>query len=291
MIRVKSEREITIIRENARILTEILEELVEAAREGVSTGELDRLAEREILRAGGRPAFKGYRGYPRTLCTSLNHEVVHGIPRDDRILNKGDLLSLDLGLYRHGFYADVATTVLIGSGEVEDGGNPVQPQTWTRARRLLEVTWTALERGIAAARVGAHISDISHAIGSYVEEQGYSVVERYAGHGIGRELHEEPQIPNSGPPRRGPRLREGMVLCLEPMVKEDEGEVVLLEDGWTAVTPNGGLAAHFEEMVLITEEGPEVLTETRGRGRGRRREGGGVRSLSLRAVLSGSAGR
>lgn len=265
MINIKSEREILILRENARILAEILEELVARAEVGLSTGALDRLAERSIRRAGALPAFKGYRGYPKTLCTSLNDEVVHGIPRDDRILSEGDVLSLDLGLYRRGFFADAATTVLIG-----EEGSP-------RARRLVEVARAALERGIAAASAGSHVSDISHAIGSYVESQGYHVVKRYVGHGIGRELHEEPEVPNFGPPGRGPRLRPGMVLCLEPMVKEDEGEVELLADGWTAVTPRGGLAAHFEEMILITAEGPETLT------------GGGARSL--RAVSSGSAVR
>ncbi|MCR4404648.1 MAG: type I methionyl aminopeptidase [Candidatus Acetothermia bacterium] len=255
MISIKSEREIRIIRENARLLAEILEELTEQAAPGLSTAQLDRLAERMIRRAGGVPAFKGYRGYPKTLCASLNDEVVHGIPRDDRILQEGDLLSLDLGLYRRGFYADGATTVLIGPGS-------------PRAARLLEVAQEALERGIAAACAGNHVSDISFAICSYVESQGYSVVRRYAGHGIGRQLHEDPEIPNFGLPGRGPRLRPGMVLCLEPMVKEDEGEVELLADGWTAVTPRGGLAAHFEEMVLVTAEGPEILT--RGGARSRR---------------------
>lgn len=264
MINIKSEREIRILRENARLLAEILEELVAEAEVGVSTGALDRLAERSVLRAGALPAFKGYQGYPRTLCTSLNDEVVHGIPRDDRILQEGDLLSLDLGLYRRGLYADGATTVLIGRGS---------PRAW----RLLEVAQEAQERGIAAARAGNRVSDISFAISSYVESQGYYVVKRYAGHGIGQKLHEEPEVPNFGPPGRGARLRPGMVLCLEPMVKEDEGEVEVLADGWTAVTPRGGLAAHFEEMVLITEEGPEILTR------------GGVRSR--RAVSSGSVAR
>jgi methionyl aminopeptidase len=264
MINIKSEREIFILRQNAQILAEILEELVAGAEVGVSTGALDRAAERSIRRAGALPAFKGYQGYPKTLCTSLNDEVVHGIPRDDRILQEGDLLSLDLGLYRNGLYADGATTVLLGRGSA-------------RARRLLEVAQEAEERGIAAACVGNHVSDISSVIGSYVESQGYSVVKRYAGHGIGRELHEEPQIPNFGLPGRGPRLRAGMVLCLEPMVKDDEGEAEVLADGWTAVTPRGGLAAHFEEMILIAEEGPEILTR------------GGVRSL--RAVSFGSAAR
>jgi len=247
MIRVKSERELEIIRENARLLREILEQLVVEARAGISTATLDRLAEKLIRRAGAEPAFKGYQGYPATICASLNEEVVHGIPKDDRMLSEGDLLSIDIGLRRNDLYADMATTVIIGG--------PVP-----RAGRLIEVTWEALGRGIAKVLAGNRVSDISHAIGSYAESKGYYVVKKYVGHGIGRELHEEPQIPNFGPPGRGARLRPGMVLCLEPMVKEDEGEVEVLDDGWTAVTPNGGLAAHFEEMVLITGEGPEVLT-------------------------------
>ena len=248
MISIKSRRELELLRENARLLAGILEQLIADARAGVSTATLDRLAERLIRQTGAEPAFKGYQGYPATICASLNEEVVHGIPKDDRILKEGDLLSLDLGLHRGGLYADAATTVLVG-----DEGSE-------RAERLIEVTREALERGIAATRVGNRVSDISHAIGSFVEEQGYYVVKKYVGHGIGRELHEEPQVPNFGPPGRGARLQVGMVLCLEPMVKEDEGEVRVLDDGWTAVTPNGGLAAHFEEMVEITDGGPKVLT-------------------------------
>lgn len=248
MIRVKSEWELELLRENARLLAGILERLIAEARAGTSTAALDRSAERLIRQAGAEPAFKGYQGYPATICASLNEEVVHGIPKDDRILKEGDLLSIDLGLRREGLYADMATTLLVGG----EGSQ--------RARRLIEVTQEALERGIAAAKEGNRVSDISHAIGSFVESQGYYVVKKYVGHGIGRQLHEEPQVPNFGPPGRGPRLRPGMVLCLEPMVKEDEGEVEVLEDGWTAVTPKGGLAAHFEEMVLITEEGPQILT-------------------------------
>jgi methionyl aminopeptidase len=247
MIRVKSERELEIIRENARLLAGVLERLITEARAGVSTAALDRLAEQMIRDLGAEPAFKGLQGYPATICASLNEEVVHGIPKDDRILKEGDLLSIDLGLRRKGLYADVATTVLIGEGS-------------PKARRLIEVAREALERGIAKALAGNRVSDISHAIGSYAESQGYYVVKKYVGHGIGRELWEEPQIPNFGPPGRGPRLRPGMVLCIEPMLKEDEGEVKVLDDGWTAVTPKGGLAVHFEEMVEITREGPQVLT-------------------------------
>ncbi len=249
MIELKSAKELAIIQENAVLLAQILERLTAEAEPGVSTGSLARLAEELMARVGGEPAFKGYRGYPAAICASLNEEVVHGLPKDDKILKKGDLLSIDLGLKRRGFYADLATTVIVGG---EEEGTP-------QARRLIAVAREALRRGIAAARVGNRVSDISWAIGSYVESQGYSVVKRFVGHGIGRELHEEPQVPNFGPPGQGPRLRPGMVLCIEPMVKEDQGEERVLEDGWTVVTPEGGLAAHFEEMVLISEEGPKVL--------------------------------
>lgn len=248
MIRVKSERELSTIRENAQLLNGILEQLCQEAQAGVSTGALDRLAEQLIGQGEAQPAFKGYKGYPATINASLNEEVVHGVPRDDRILREGDLLSIDLGLRRRGFYADLARTVAIGD----------RPP---RARWLIAVTREALERGIAQATPGNRVSDISHAIGSYVESQGYYVVKRFVGHGIGRELHEEPQIPNSGPPGRGMRLRPGMVLCIEPMVKEDEGEVEVLEDEWTAVTPAGGLAAHLEEMIEITERGPRIMSQ------------------------------
>lgn len=248
MIRVNSERELAIIRENVSLLHGILDRLCEQAQAGVSTGALDALAEQLIRQVRAEPAFKGYQGYPATINASLNEEVVHGVPKDDRILSEGDLLSIDLGLRRGGFYADLARTVAIGE---------VSP----RAQRLIEVTREALERGMGKALAGNRVSDISHAIGSYVESQGYYVVKRFVGHGIGRELHQEPQIPNFGPPGRGPRLRPGMVLCIEPMVKEDEGEVEVLDDQWTAVTPAGGLAAHQEEMIEITERGPQIMTQ------------------------------
>jgi methionyl aminopeptidase len=251
MVTIKSEQELETLRENAQVLASILQKIEAAAREGVSTKELDALAEKLIRDADAEPAFKGYRGYPASVCTSINEEVVHGIPSRHRVLKKGDVLSIDTGIKRKGYYADLATTIVVG-GEPSD-----------RAKRLIDVAWTALDRGIEQARSGNRVSDISHAIGLYVEAQGYSVVKTFVGHGIGREMHEDPQVPNYGPAGKGARLRPGMVLAIEPMVKEDPEEVEVADDGWTARTTNGGLAAHVEEMVLITERGPERLSRSR----------------------------
>jgi len=252
MIQLKTEGEIEILRENARILVEILRELIQTARPGVSTAELDERAERLMERAGVVSAFKGYRGYPASICTSINEEIVHGIPRRDRILKEGDVLSIDIGIERKGLFADTADTIIVGPASKE-------------ALELIGVAREALRRGIEKARLGHRVGDISHAIGSYAASRGYRVVKRFVGHGIGRAMHEEPQVPNHGTPGRGARVREGMVLAIEPMVwkalpgDDGEGEWVL-EDGWTVVTPNGQPAAHVEAMVLVTEEGPEVLT-------------------------------
>jgi len=249
MIQLKTGSEIEIIRENALILCEILREICRAARPGVSTGELNDLAESEMERAGVVSAFKGYRGYPAVICTSVNEEIVHGIPKRGRVLREGDILSIDIGIERHGLFADKAETIVIGRPSPE-------------ALELLGVAREALRRGIEMARPGRRVGDISHAIGSYVRSRGYSVVKRFVGHGIGRAMHEEPQVPNWGSPGKGAKLRAGMVLAIEPMVwkaPEDQEELVT-EDGWTVVTPNGRPAAHVEDMVLITEEGPEVLT-------------------------------
>jgi methionyl aminopeptidase len=250
---LKTERELEVLEENARLLADILVEVALAAVPGVSTGELDRLAERLIRQAGAEPAFKGFqdelhpRPYPATLCASLNQEVVHGLPGPDRVLREGDLLSLDLGLVRKGYCADAAVTVEVGE---------VSPE----GRRLVEVAWGALQAGVAQARIGQRVSDISHAIGAYVRKRGFFVIRELVGHGIGRKLHEPPQIPNFGPPGRGPRLQEGMVLCLEPMIQTKDGPIRAGGDGWTVVTASGGLAAHCEEMVAITPAGPRVLT-------------------------------
>jgi len=251
MVTVKSEQEQEIMRENAHLLSEILRKITDAAREGVSTHELDMLGEKLIRAVGAEPAFKGYRGYPASVCTSLNDEVVHGIPSKSRVLQKGDVLSIDTGIRRRGYFADLATTMVIGDDASE------------RAKKLLHVAWEALDRGVAQAQSGNRVSDISHAIGSYVESQGYSVVKTFVGHGIGRAMHEDPQVPNYGPAGKGTKLRPGMVLAIEPMVKEDPAEVEVADDGWTARVPNGGLAVHVEEMVLITEHGPERLSRSR----------------------------
>jgi len=247
MIWLKSEKEIETIAENGQILAGILQQLEAQAREGTSTKELNDLAEELIRKAQAEPAFLGYRGFPAAICTSLNQEIVHGIPGAKR-LKRGDILKIDIGIKRKGFFADKATTVAIGQISAE-------------AQRLLAVTRQALKLGIAAAQPGNRVADISQAIGSYVLASGFFVVQRFGGHGIGRELHEEPQVPNYWLPgqERGPLLRPGMILAIEPMVKTDEEEKVL-EDNWTVVTANGGLAAHFEEMVLITKAGPQVLT-------------------------------
>lgn len=248
MVTIKSEHELEIMRENAQILAGILEKIKESSREGVSTQELDALAEMLMTAAGAEPAFKGYRGFPASVCTSINDEVVHGIPSKRRVLKRGDVLSIDTGIKRQSYFADLATTVVIG-------GQPTE-----RAKKLIDVAWEALDRGIAKAISGNRVSDISNAIGTYVESQGYSVVKTFVGHGIGRAMHEDPQVPNYGPAGKGTRLRPGMVLAIEPMVKEDHDEAEVDADGWTVRTPHGGLAAHVEEMVLITETGPERLS-------------------------------
>lgn len=250
MIPLKSPEELAVIRENALLVDEILQRLVQAARSGITTAALDREAERLIRAAGAEPAFKGYRGFPASICTSINEEIVHGIPREDRVLREGDLLSIDIGLKRRGFYADKATTVAVGTAT-------------PAAQELIAVAAEALHCGTAAARVGARVSDISHAIGSLLAARGYQVVKRFVGHGIGRQMHEEPQIPNYGPPGHGARLRAGMVLCIEPMcwkAGEADDEERVGEDGWTVRTPGGEPAAHLEEMVWVSESGPQELT-------------------------------
>ncbi len=248
MIALKTERELEVVAENARLLREILWELVRRVEPGVTTGELDRLAERLIRAAGATPAFKGYQGYPGTLCVSVNEEVVHGLPSDQRILKEGDLVSLDLGLRRAGYYADAAVTVTVGRPRPE-------------ALKLVEAALASLRAAIEAVKIGRHVSDLSYAIESTARKYGFYPVREFVGHGIGRALHEDPQIPNFGPPGFGPILREGMVLCPEPMIKGDPLPVRVLPDGWTAVTGGGTLAAHFEEMVAVTAAGPWVLTE------------------------------
>ena len=224
----------------------VLAELEAAVVPGMTTRELDRLAESRIRDAGARPAFKGYRGYPATICASVNDEVIHGIP-SDRHLAEGDIVSIDVGAELAGYFGDSALTAPVG--RISD-----------EAARLLRVTDEALHRAIATATVGGRISDIGHAVQAHVEAHGFSVVREFVGHGIGQAMHEDPQIPNYGPRGRGERLAEGMVLAIEPMVNMGRAPVKVLADGWTAVTKDGSLSAHFEHTVAVTAAGPRVLT-------------------------------
>ena len=246
MMILKSSREIDLMRKSSQIVTEALDGLVRLIEPGMTTLELDRFAESYILKRGGKPAFKGYRGYPYTLCASVNEQVVHAFP-SARSLKEGDIVSLDLGAMVDGYYGDAAMTVPVGEVSVE-------------ARRLIAATREALARAIEAARPGNHLSDISHAVQSTVEAQGFSVVRLFVGHGIGRSLHEEPQIPNFGPPAKGPLLKPGLVLAIEPMANAGGPDVMILDDRWTAVTCDRSLSAHFEHTVALTEDGAEVLT-------------------------------
>ncbi len=247
MIILRSRHEIEKMKISNRIVAEVLEEVIKKIRVGVTTIELDRLAESVILKKGGTPAFKGYRGYPNSLCISINEQVVHGIPSNRR-LKDGDLVSIDLGVYHDGYYGDAAITV--GAGEITP-----------EAKRLLDATQKALYIGIEKARAGNHLSDISNAVQMYVEGEGFSVVRAFVGHGIGTSLHEEPQVPNFGEAGKGPLLKSGMVLAIEPMVNAGVSDVEVLEDDWTVVTADGSLSAHFEHTVAITDNGVEILTE------------------------------
>jgi methionyl aminopeptidase len=242
----KSAMEIEKMREANQLVARILDELAAMVAPGVTTAELDAAAEAKVRAAGAEPAFKGYRGYPSTLCASVNEQVVHGIP-NARPLKSGDIVSLDMGVKLNGYYGDSAITVPVGTVSDE-------------VARLLQVTQEALEKGISQVRVGARISDIGHAIQAHVESQGFAVVREFVGHGIGAALHEEPQIANYGEPGRGPRLAEGMTLAIEPMVNMGRAAVKVLPDGWTAVTKDGSLSAHFEHTVAVTKDGPLVMT-------------------------------
>jgi len=234
------------MRQNNRLVAHVLQKLREATKPGITTVELDQLAERTIREAGATPAFKGYRGYPASLCVSINEEVVHGIPGPRR-LQEGEIVSLDVGVYRNGYYGDAAITVPVG-------------KVSEQVARLLEVTQQALAKGIEQATHGNRLLDISHAIQSWVESQGFSVVRDFVGHGIGRELHEDPQVPNFGPPHQGPRLRPGMVLAIEPMINLGTWRVKILEDGWTVVTADKSLSAHFEHTIAISDGEPDILS-------------------------------
>jgi methionyl aminopeptidase len=248
MIILKTPEEIALMAQASRVVAETLRILRKAVRPGVTTDELDRLAEEEIRSRSARPAFKGYRNYPKTLCASVNEQVVHGIP-SKRILKEGDIIGLDLGAIVGGFYGDSAVTVSVG-------------QTSEQNTRLVQVTEEAMYLGIEQAVVGHRLSDISYAVQRHVEAAGYSVVTEFVGHGIGRQLHEEPQVPNYGKPGQGPRLQAGMVLAIEPMVNMGGAAVKVLEDRWTAVTVDGSLSAHFEHTIVIESSGPpRILTQ------------------------------
>jgi len=246
-ITLKAPWEIELLRASNRIVAQVLHELCEKIEAGMTTADLNSLAKEGIEARGGRPAFEGYRGYPAALCVSVNSEVVHGIPSKKRVLERGDLVSLDLGVIYEGYYGDAAVSVVIGDATEEQ-------------QRLLDVTRGALEKGIEKARVKNRLSDISHAIQMHVEANGFSVVRQFVGHGIGKLLHEPPEIPNYGPPGQGPVLTHGMVLAIEPMVNAGGSEVKVLPDGWTAVTLYGSLSAHFEHSVVVLKDGPEVLS-------------------------------
>jgi methionyl aminopeptidase len=247
MIVCKSPAEIERMRAANELVAAVLTELREAIRPGVSTGDLDAMAEAKIRAAGATPAFKGYHGYPATLCVSINDEVIHGIPSPHRKLAERDIVSVDVGAVLDGFVGDSAVTFPVG-------------QITERAALLLRVTQESLYRAILAVKPGGRVSDIGHAVQRHVEAHGCSVVREFVGHGIGTAMHEEPQVPNYGPPGRGPRLTEGMVLAIEPMVNLGRPAVRVLEDGWTAVTRDRSLSAHFEHTVAVAEDGPYVLT-------------------------------
>ncbi len=250
MIELKSAGELEAMRKAGRIVAKLLQHLAARIRPGMTTKALDDEALHYIMNAGAKPAFLGYRGFPASICVSVNEEVVHGIPGERKIRN-GDLVSLDAGAIVDGWYSDAATTCLVGD---------VTPE----ARRLADVTRRALDEGIANARVGRRVSDISYAVQQTIEREGFGIVREFVGHGIGRALHEDPPIPNFGSPDVGPRLKEGMTLAIEPMVTLGGDEVTILRDGWTAVTRDRSLAAHFEHTVAVTANGPDVLTAAPG---------------------------
>jgi methionyl aminopeptidase len=235
------------MRDAGRLVGEVLTELAAAVGVGVSTGDLDALAEKRIRQAGATPAFKGYHGYPAAICASINDEVIHGIPSGRRLLRPGDIISIDVGASLEGYFGDSAITLPVG---------PVSEEAAT----LLRVTEEALHKAIEKVRPGGRVSDISAAVQRHVEAHGFSVVREFVGHGIGQKMHEEPQVPNYGDPGRGPRLAEGMVLAIEPMVNAGKASVKVLADGWTAVTRDGSLSAHFEHTVAVTAGEPWILT-------------------------------
>jgi len=247
MVIVKSPREIDMIRTACRVVAEIHERLKEHVKPGVTTGDLDRLSEEWTVELGCTPAFKGYRGYQHTLCISVNEVVVHGIPSAKRVLQDGDIVGLDMGVIYKGWYGDAARTR--GVGKISE-----------QAQKLMQATEASLMAGIAAVKPGGYIGDIGQAVQDVAEGAGFSVVRDFVGHGIGRKLHEDPQIPNYGPAGRRDRLKVGMALAIEPMVNAGGPEVYISSDGWTALTVDGSLSAHFEHSVAVTPEGVEILS-------------------------------
>ena len=250
MINLKTDHEIEMMARAGRVLESVVDELRAACRVGVRTIELDRLAERRIRAAGARPGFLGYHGFPNSLCVSINDEAVHGIPGKRRI-EEGDIVSLDLGLVLDGFWADMGCTVAIGKVEPE-------------ARRLMRVTEECLDMAIQQAQPGGRLGDISAAVQRHAEGAGFSVIRQFVGHGIGRQMHEDPQLPNFGVPGSGPELKPGMTLAIEPMVNQGGADVFIKPDGWTVCTSDGSLSAYFEHTVAITRNGPRVLTSSDG---------------------------
>ncbi len=247
MIVLKSKYELGLMRHAGHIVGMVLDAMREAVKPGVSTAELNDLAEKIIAREGAKPAFKGYAGFPATICASINTEMVHGIPSRKRVLKESDIVSVDVGSIYKGWYGDAAITLPVGK---------ISPE----AQRLLDVTKGSLEAGIAKAVAGGHLGDISAAVQNYVESNGFAVIREYTGHGIGRKLHEDPQVLNYGRPGTGVRLRPGMTIAIEPMVSAGSYETRVLEDGWTVVIADGSLSAHFEHTIAITDDGPEIFT-------------------------------
>ena len=245
----KSPAEIEKMRRSGKIVREVLDEVAAMVKPGISTMDLERAAARKIKESGAKSAFKGYYDYPCVLCTSVNQEIVHGIPNDKRVLKEGDIVSIDCGVVLDGYYGDAAVTVPVGNGQNET------------VLKLLQVTKDSLYKGIEKARIGNTVGDVGAAVQEYVEANGFSVVREFVGHGIGTKLHEEPQVPNFGIRGHGARLREGMVIAIEPMVNVGRPGARVLEDKWTAVTEDGSLSAHFEHCVAVTSDGPVILTQ------------------------------
>lgn len=254
MVYIKSKREIELMRESCKITAMAHEEVRKAVRPGINTLELDKIAEKVIKENGAIPSFKGYpsmhkhiQDFPGTICISINDEVIHGIPSRSRIIEDGDIVSIDCGAYKNGFHGDMARTIIVGEVDNE-------------TKKLVEVTKASFFEGIKFAKPGYRIGDICHAIGSFVEANGFSVVKEFQGHGVGRELHEDPAIPNYGKQGKGIKLEPGMTLAIEPMVNMGQDKILELEDGWTIITEDGEDSAHYENTILITEKEPEILT-------------------------------